>query len=163
MEIVWEIIGIILCFVGIVGCFIPILPGPPISYIAILILHFLTPVNLTTDFLIFWLIVVILVTAVDFIMPMIGAKKMGGSSYGLWGCGIGFVIGFFIFPPFGFLLFAALGALIGEMMAGKSGNLAFKAALGSFLGFIAGTILKLVVSSFLITYYIIELSKYYFT
>ena len=143
--------------VGIAGCFIPVIPGPPFSYAAVLLLYFTSETSWDSDFLIFWFIVTLLVFILDYVVPVYGAKKMGGSSYGVWGSALGLLVGLLFFPPFGLIIGPVLGALVGELISGKSGSVAFKAALGSFLGFLAGTILKLTTAIILTYYFIVEL------
>lgn len=82
------------------------------------------------------------VTLIDYLIPAYGAKKWGGSRYGIIGALIGVVMGLFIFPPFGFIIFPLLGALVGEILNGATTNIAFKAAFGTFIGLLLGTLLK---------------------
>ncbi len=64
------------------------------------------------------------------------------------------MIGIFFFPPIGLIVGPFVGAFVGELIAGKDKNVAFRSGLGSFLGFVAGTMMKLVVS-FIMGYYFI--------
>jgi uncharacterized protein YqgC (DUF456 family) len=97
----------------------------------------------STKFLIIWAVVVIAVTALDYVVPAYGTKKFGGTKYGIWGCTIGLIVGLWM-GPIGIILGPFLGALIGELIGGKSSDIAFKAAVGSFVGFLVGTLLKLI-------------------
>lgn len=90
---------------------------------------------------------------VDGLIPAEGARRMGGSKYGIYGCMIGGVLGIFIFPPFGIILGPIAGAFIGEFMYGKKSKTAFKAALGSFAGFVVAMFLKISVSLILGYYF----------
>ncbi|MDH5597699.1 MAG: DUF456 domain-containing protein [Cyclobacteriaceae bacterium] len=146
MEIAIYIFGIILLLIGFIGCFIPILPGPPLSYVALLLLQLSEQPPFSLEFMITWALITIGVTALDYIVPVYGAKKFGGTKYGVWGSGIGLLLGIFLFPPLGIIIGPFLGAFIGELIAGSSNNSALKAAFGSFLGFLAGTIVKFVAS-----------------
>lgn len=86
--------------------------------------------------------VVAAITILDYMIPALGAKKWGGSKYGIIGALAGVVMGFFIFPPFGFVVFPLLGAFVGEVLNGADSNQAFKAAFGTFVGLLLGTMLK---------------------
>lgn len=86
--------------------------------------------------------VVAAVTILDYMIPAFGAKKWGGSKYGIIGALAGVAMGFFIFPPFGFIVFPLFGAFVGEALNGAGSNQAFKAAFGTFVGLLFGTILK---------------------
>jgi uncharacterized protein len=152
MEWIWITLGVLLTIAGLAGSVLPVLPGPPLNYIALLILHFTRISEFSDRFLISWLIITLVVLALDYIIPIYGAKLTGGSKKGIWGATIGLVIGIFFFPPFGMILWPFIGAVIGEMIAGKDLSLAIKAGTGTFIGFIAGTVVKLVVSV-VMTYY----------
>lgn len=87
-------------------------------------------------------VLTIIVTVADFIIPAIGAKKFNCSPYGTWGCVLGTFIGAFFFP-IGLMVGPFLGAFLGELLARRDAFQAFRGALGAFLGFLAGTLLKL--------------------
>jgi len=142
---------------GILGCVLPFIPGPPMSYIGILLLHFTTEIQFTNHFLLIWAIITIVVVALDYIIPVWGTKKFGGSKQGVWGSVIGLVAGLFFFPPFGIIIGPFVGAVIGELTAGKNSKAALKSGFGSFVGFLTGTILKLIVSGMMTWYFVKEL------
>lgn len=152
MEYLWIAFGIILILGGVLGCFVPALPGPPLAYISLLLLQIGDEKPFTTKFLIIWALVVLVVTVLDYVIPPLATKKLGGSRKGVIGSTVGIIAGLFIFPPWGIIIFPFLGALIGEMLSGQEQKLALKAAMGSFLGFITGVLLKLVVTV-MIAYY----------
>ncbi|MEM7551839.1 MAG: DUF456 domain-containing protein [Bacteroidota bacterium] len=154
MEIVIYIIAGIFMLVGILGCFLPIIPGPPISYVGLLLLQLKEIPPFTQQFMIIWLIITALVFALDYIVPVLGAKKYGGTSKGVIGSAIGLILGIFLFPPIGIILGPIIGAFIGEVVAGKDSKNAMKAAYGSFIGFLFGTGLKLIASGFMFFYYL---------
>lgn len=153
MEWIWIVTGIVLSVVGIIGSVLPALPGPPLNYIALLILHFSGRHEFTDRFLISWLIITLAVLALDYLIPIYGARMSGGTKKGIWGATIGLVAGIFLFPPFGMIIGPFIGAVIGEMLAGKDLNLAIRAGTGTFIGFIAGTVVKLAVSIIMAFYF----------
>lgn len=155
METFLIILAFILIVLGILGSILPVLPGVPVSYVGILLLHFTEKVQFTTQFLIFWLVMVILVQVLDYLVPIWGAKKFGGSKRGIWGCAIGMVVGLF-FGPWGIILGPFLGAIVGELSGGKQTQSAIKAGFGSFIGFLLGVISKLIVGGFLLYYAIVN-------
>ena len=154
MDILWYIISGLFILFGLIGSIIPVIPGPSLSYVAILILHFTGTATFTTRFLAIWLVIVVAVIAVDYVVPAYGTKKLGGSKRGIWGSVIGLIIGIIFFPPLGIIIGPLLGAFLGELSGGKDSNKAFLSAVGSFLGFLFGTILKLIISGFLAYFYI---------
>ncbi len=152
MDILLIILGCILIISGLIGCFLPVLPGPPLSYFALILLQFTSKKPFTSNELAILAIATIIVTALDYFVPIWGTKKFGGSKYGVWGSTIGLIAGMFLFPPFGIIIGSFVGALIGELIAGKNSQFAFKSAFGSFIGFLTGTLLKLI-TTFIITWY----------
>lgn len=153
LDITWSVLGGIFMVVGLVGCFLPIIPGPPLSYMGLIVLQFKEQSPFSSKFLIVWAVVVVAVTALDYVVPAYGTKKFGGTKYGIWGCTIGLILGLW-FGPMGIILGPFLGALIGELIGGKDSNQAFKAALGSFVGFLVGTLLKLIVCGVMGWYFV---------
>ena len=154
MEIILIITAFTCIVVGIIGSVLPVLPGVPLSYAGILLLHFTEKVQFSIPFLILWLVLVILVQLLDYYVPIWGTRKFGGSKRGVWGCAIGMVVGLF-FGPWGIVLGPFVGAIVGELSGGKQTQAAIKAGFGSFIGFLLGIVSKLVVGGFLL-YYAIE-------
>ncbi|WP_340105214.1 DUF456 domain-containing protein [Rhodohalobacter sp. 8-1] len=154
MDILIIIIGSGLMLTGIIGAFLPVLPGPPISYAGLLLLQFTSPTPFTTMFLVYWAIIVVIVMSLENFLPAVGSNRMGGSRYGVWGCIIGGVIGLFIFPPFGIIFGPMVGAFIGELAWGQTSDRALRAAIGSFIGFFVGTVIKVAVSLVLAFYFV---------
>lgn len=99
-----------------------------------------------------WAGIVVVVSVLDYLIPVYGTKKFGGTKYGMWGCGIGLLAGVWL-GPWGIILGPFFGALIGEMLASNHTG-AFKAALGSFIGFLFSTLLKLIVCVIMVWYYV---------
>lgn len=157
MDILLIIIGSLFILIGILGCFLPVLPGPPLSWIGILFLYFTEGSGISSTFLFTWLAIAAFVTALDYIIPIWGTKKLGGSKMGVRGSMIGLLIGLF-FPPIGIIVGPFLGALVAELIHDAyDTRKAFKSAFGSFLGFILGTGLKLGVSLTLAWYFTFDI------
>ena len=153
MEWIWIILGLLLCVVGIAGSLLPLLPGPPIAYIGLLFQQLRDPNPFTGKFLLFWAAAVVLSLILDYLVPIWGTKKFGGTKYGVWGCTLGFLAAFWM-GPWGVIIGPFAGAFIGEFLAHQQSQQAFKAAVGSFAGFLLGSFLKLLVCFFML-YYII--------
>jgi len=146
MDLLLIIAGVVLLLAGIVGCVLPFLPGPPLAYASLLLLQVSSRAPFSSDFLLLWAGIALLVTLLDYWVPIYGTKKFGGSKKGVWGATIGLLVGLFFFPPFGLIIGPFLGALAGELLDGQEASRALKAAFGSFIGLLAGTVMKLVVS-----------------
>ncbi|MBN2524444.1 MAG: DUF456 domain-containing protein [Bacteroidales bacterium] len=166
MDYFLLIFSIIIILLGFIGCLLPILPGPPLSFIGILLIHFTKFADFTAGELLFLGLFALIVQILDYIVPAWGTKKFGGSRYGTWGSILGLIAGLFFLPaigPFGIITILGgpfVGALIGEKIAGKNSNEAMRAAFGSFVGFLAGTFMKLVCSSVITIYYVREIIQY---
>ena len=147
MEYFLLILGLLLMIVGIIGSLLPALPGPPISWVGILLLYFCPGMETNYWLLGITLLIAVVIGILDYIIPAKGTKYFGGSKYGIWGTNIGLVVGIFAPIPFGFLIGPFVGALVGELIYNsQEKGRAFKAATGSFIGFLAGTFMKLLVS-----------------
>lgn len=156
MDAVWIILGSIFMLLGVAGCVLPLLPGPPLCFGGLLLLQLQETPPFSTSFLITWALIAVAVTALDYVIPLFGTRKFGGSKYGIWGCTIGLIAGLWL-GPLGIILGPFIGAFIGEYMAQNNSGQAFKAALGSFIGFLLGTLLKLIVCVVMIWYFVAAL------
>ncbi len=144
----------ILVVTGVIGCFLPILPGPPLGFVGILLLHFSSMGHFTATLLITLGVVVLLVSLLDYLVPILGAKQFGGSKMGVIGCIVGLIAGIFIFPPIGIIVGPFLGAIAGELLNGDDLKKAIKSGFGSFLGYILGTGVKLAVCFVMVYFYV---------
>ncbi len=155
--------AIILAIIGLIGCIIPIIPGPPLSYIGLVLMYFFhnTPVphggdEISSRFMLVWLAITVVVTIVDYIVPVFFTRLTGGSKEAVRWSIAGTIAGMIFFPPLGIIFGAFIGALLAELIVhNKDLGASMLSALGSFLGFIFGTGLKLVTCAVMM-YYIIK-------
>ena len=146
MEVTIIILAILAGVLGIAGSIIPGLPGPPVSWVGLLLLFLWGPEEVPLKALVIWGVVMVAVSIIDYLVPMYFTKMTGGSRYAERGAMVGLLLGI-IFTPVGMILGSFLGAFLSELYwGGKSAGAALKAAFGSFLGFITGTGLKTIVS-----------------
>lgn len=152
------IVSSILMLLGLAGSILPILPGPPLSFIGLFLLallkHFSPP--LTPTLVIVFAIVTILVIVMDYIFPLLGAKRYGSSKWGILGSTLGMVIGIF-FSPLAMVLGALIGAVVAEWLVGKKKGEALRAGWGVVMGTLLATILRLGVSGIMIYYFVLAL------
>lgn len=162
MELFIQIMAVLAGVVGIIGSVLPALPGPPLSWVGLLLLYFWGGTDgngstMSLTLLLVWLAITVIVSVVDYYVPLKFTKITGGSKYAGRGALIGMVLGI-IFTPIGMLLGSFLGAFVGEMVyARKDVADSLTAALGSFLGFLVGTGIKLMTSVIMMFYIIIYL------
>ena len=144
MDIALSIFGLLLMFVGILGSFLPVIPGPPISWLGLLLLHLTEAIPMNWVFLGITLAIALFIFVLDYIIPAVGTKKFGGSKYGMIGTTVGLLVAIFvpILGPFGIIIWPFVGALVGELLNKADKKTALKAAFGSLLGFLTGTFLK---------------------
>jgi len=131
---------------GVIGSFLPVLPGPLTSWVGLLILHLTDAIPMNWTFLIITLLFAIFIWFLDYIIPAIGTKRFGGSKYGMIGTSLGLIVGLLSPIPFGIIIGPFVGALIGELINKSDSQTAIKAAFGSFLGFLTSTFIKFIVA-----------------
>ena len=146
MDIILISIGFILIIGGIIGSFLPVIPGPITSWFGLFFLYLSSIVPINYIVLVITFIIAIGIFILDYFIPALGAKRFGGSKYGVIGTTVGLVLGLIFFPPFGIIIGPFLGALIGELIYGTKSNIAIKAAFGSLLGLLTSVFLKFFVA-----------------
>jgi uncharacterized protein len=143
MDYVLLIIGFLLVIIGFIGCVLPVLPGLPFSWAGLLCLFFVKNIHFSWVLLTITGVLTLALTILDYVIPAQGTKRFGGTKYGIWGTNIGLIAGIFIPIPFAFVIMPFVGAFVGEMLFdAQDKKRALNAAFGSFLGFLAGTFMK---------------------
>ncbi len=161
MDILLAFLGFFFVCLGIIGSFLPILPGPITSWIGLLLLHLTKAIPQDWTFLGITLAIALLIFFLDYFIPAMGTKRFGGTKYGVYGTTIGLIIGLFSPIPFGILIGAFCGALVGELIYDSNDtSRAIKASFGAFLGFLASVTIKFSISSVYFVLFIITLWEY---
>jgi uncharacterized protein YqgC (DUF456 family) len=144
-------------FVGLAGCILPMLPGTPLVFAGIYIYAWLTGFTIISrNLILVFLILTVISVVIEYISSSIGSKKFGASKLGFIGAFIGAAIGVF-FVPWGLIIGPLAGALIGELIVGKKLKEAFRSGTGAVIGFFGGTLLKIVISFVMISFFTIRL------
>lgn len=146
MDIILVIISFLFIILGIIGSFLPVLPGPLTSWLGLLILHLTNAIPVDFTFLIITLVIAILIWVLDYIIPAIGTKRFGGTKYGMIGTTLGLIVGLIAPIPGGIIIGPFVGAFVGELLYKADSKTAFKAAFGSFIGFLTSTFIKFIVA-----------------
>ncbi len=154
MDLFIVILAAFFMLLGIIGSFLPVLPGPLTSWFGLLILHLTDAVPMNWTFLIITLFFALAIWLLDYIIPAIGTKKFGGSKAGMIGATLGLIIGLIFLGPFGIIVGPFAGAYIGELLNKSDSKTALKAAFGSFLGFLTSTFIKFIVAIIYLGLYI---------
>ena len=165
MDYILMISAIVVIIIGLIGDIIPGIPGTPVTYLALLLLHWTDRISYSSQFLIVTGMLCAAITVLDYIVPVWGTKKFGGTKAGTRGSTIGLIVGILVLPmlgivlgPFGLIGILGgpfVGAYIGEKMGGTPDDKAWRSAFGSFLGFVAGTFMK-IAYTLVIGYYIFK-------
>ena len=153
MDIFIAIVAFLLLVTGLIGAMVPVLPGPPLSYVGLLLLQWSGYGGFSSGFLWLWAAITVVISIGDYFLPALMTKRFGGSRMATAGSVLGLLIGMFFFPPVGLIIGPFLGALAGELIHNRTDNAkAFKVALGTFLAFFFGSGIKLIVSAVMLFY-----------
>ena len=165
MDYILFVSAIVVLIIGLIGDIIPGIPGTPVSYLALLLVHWSDRISYTTQFLTITGLICVAITVLDYVVPVWGTKKFGGTKAGTRGSTIGLIVGILVLPmlgivigPFGILGLLGgpfVGAYIGEKMGGTPDNKAWRSAFGSFVGFLTGTLMK-ITYTLVIGFYVIK-------
>lgn len=145
LSSIWYVVSFLLVIIGVAGSFLPVIPGPLVSWLGLLTLQLATPIPENFYILGITFGLTLVLTIADYVIPYFSSKKYGGSKFGGYGASIGLVVGIFVPFPLAIILCAFIGSFIGEMINKSDPHQAFKAAIGSFIGIMATNILKFLV------------------
>ncbi len=161
MDIFFLILGFIFVILGIIGSFLPILPGPLTGWVGLLFLYLTKIIPFDWTFLGITLAIAVIIWILDYFIPAYGTKRFGGTKYGVYGTTIGLIVGLLSPIPFGMLLGAFFGAFIGELLYdNKDTKRAFKASLGAFVGFLASATIKFSIAAIYVVLFLIKFWEY---
>jgi uncharacterized protein len=149
------VLGFIVLAAGIVGCVLPIIPGPPLASAALILLSIARRWHAVSPAVLIVLgVAAAAVTVMDYLMPLITSRWKGAGKAGIWGSVAGMVVGMIFFPPFGVIIGTFVGAVLGELLFSRRPEGALKAGWGVFLGTMLGIALKLAVSGVIAVYFL---------
>ncbi|PKQ43759.1 DUF456 domain-containing protein [Confluentibacter flavum] len=146
MDIIIITFASLLMVLGLLGSFLPVIPGPFTSWVGLLLLYFTEAIPTNLTLIIVTLVIAVLISVLDYIIPSMGTKRFGGTRAGVIGTSIGLVVGLFAPIPGGIIIGPFIGAFIGELINKSNSKTALKAAFGSFIGFLASTFIKFIVA-----------------
>lgn len=144
--------------VGLIGCVLPVVPGPAIVWVGMFIHKIWVPDGSANWWVILIAGVFVGITfLLDYVLALMGAKKFGASRLGGIGALLGGFVGFIIPPFFLWLLIGPfVGALIGELINGENLQRASRVGWGSFLGTIAAYVSKLTICFLVIGFFLVN-------
>ena len=146
MDIALYLLAALLMLGGLAGSVLPVLPGIPMVFGGIWLA---AAVDGYRHLGVWWLLIIgaigVVGVVVDFVAGALGAKRVSASPRALWGATMGTVIGMFFGIP-GLLFGPFIGAILGELASGNSVLRSAHVGVGTWLGLLFGTLLKLVLS-----------------
>ena len=156
-------VSIILLIVGILGTFLPVLPGLLLSLCGLLIYKFGTNADLPMIYIWIFVILTVASAVLNYVIPAKTNKKYGGTNWGSIGSVIGTILGLIYIPiPFGFLIGMFLGVFVGELLHdSKDKKKAWNSVKGAFVGFIYGTGFNFLVGVAMLMVVLINMFKFW--
>ena len=160
MDLFLLILSAMLIISGIIGSFIPILPGPLTSWFGLFSLNLISTVEIDKTLLIITFVIAVIIFILDSLIPIYGSKYFGATKYGILGASIGLLIGIITPIPFGIIIGPILGALIGELLFNNDLKKSIKSSIGVLIGFLASTFIKFITSVIYLMIYLVQLWEY---
>ena len=146
MDLLLIVLGFCCLITGIAGSILPVIPGTPLAWIGLLLLYLAPSIPMNQWVLGITLAVALTVAILEYVIPAKGTRRYGGTKYGIWGTNIGLVLGLIAPIPFGVIIGPFIGAFVGEFVFSKQSHTnSFKAATGSFIGFLASAFIQFLV------------------
>lgn len=160
MDLFLLILSAMLIISGIIGSFIPIIPGPLTSWFGLFSLNLISTVEIDKTLLIITFVIALIIFVLDSLIPIYGSKYFGATKYGILGASIGLLIGIITPIPFGIIIGPILGALIGELLFNNDLKKSIKSSIGVLIGFLASTFIKFITSVIYLMIYLVQLWEY---
>lgn len=145
LSILLILLALVLALTGVLGAILPALPGPPLTFVSLLMAYLMFPGMVSDSLLLTMAILTVVVLALDYVAPIWLTRLGGGSKRAEWGATLGIIAGLF-FLPLGIILGPLLGAMVGELTAGGNITKAIKVGLMSLISFLLTTGMKLTLS-----------------
>ena len=158
----WITLSIVLCFIlliiGSLGVVLPVLPGIPLAWLGLFIYALATGFEkISVAAVVIFFILMVISMVLDFIAPLLGAKKYRASKLGILGTFIGSFVGIFVLGFWGIILGPLVGAIAGELLARGNLKQALESGVGTMVGCVFGSLFKLVLILIMAGFFIASL------
>lgn len=147
-----------LLFIGLVGCFLPIIPGPLIILIAVLFHWLVLGQDSGVEWWTFAVLVVLIIASqiYDIVSGAAGSRWFGGTKWGAIGAIVGAIAGLF-FLPLGLILGPLIGAFAFELLLGRQdARQAAVSGFGSGVGALSALLVKVLVGLVMIVWFFVD-------
>ncbi len=145
--VVYKAITTVLVIIGVLGTFLPMLPGTPLILIGAVIHSYATGFNVPSiNTLIILGLLVILGEGLQYLLSMIGAQKFGASKLGAVGGMFGLIVGLFTLGPIGLIVGPPVGAILIELIRGRPLDQAIRVGVGSLFGVLGGVVATFIIA-----------------
>ncbi|PTG23628.1 DUF456 domain-containing protein [Staphylococcus chromogenes] len=148
------LISFVIAFIGLLK---PVIPAVLFLWIGFIIYQW--GIDDTSLSWIFWLgmlFLTLLIFISDLLMNRYFVNRFGGSKKGEWAALIGVILGSFILPPFGIVIFPFILVLIVEMLEQKRFDVALKASFGSIVAFFSSTFTQAFVMLIMVIWFFVD-------
>ena len=157
LNLLFLILSTVVMLTGLVGVFLPVLPGVPLVFAGAFIYAWSTGFQIiTVGNLIFFAILTTIASAVDYIGGLITARKYGASKYGLIGGVLGGILGLIVLSIPGLIIGQLAGVILGELYFGKEMKESFTAGFAMFVGYILGSTVKVFFAGLIVIVFYIK-------
>ena len=155
METFWLVLTLIIMVIGLVGVILPVLPSVPIIYAGFFIYGLATDWSHYGAATMIWCgILTVVVLAADYAAGALGARRFGGSRAGMIGSILGAIVGLIVFNLIGLIIGTFVGAIAFELLSGRNWEEALRSGWGALVGFLAGSLFKLMAGLMMIGIFI---------
>jgi len=150
-------VGVTTLFVlGLVGIFVPVVPGVGLVFAGVLLYAWATGwETISVAWVVGFGVVALLAWVADYIGAAAGAKYGGGKWPTVLGSVIGAIAGLILGGPLGLFIGAFVGALGGALYEGQSMEKASRAALYAVVGMVGATVVQFLLAVTMILAFII--------
>ncbi len=157
LEVIALIVAIIFFMIGLLGTLLPVLPGPLMIWLAMLIYGFIAGFDkLGLYFMLAQAALALMVMGVDYLFTALGSRYFGGSKAAFWGAAGGLLIGIFFFP-IGLIIGPFLGAALADLLFRRRTDQALRSGVGASLGFLSALPIKLLIEAVMIVWFIVRI------
>ncbi|TCO73828.1 DUF456 domain-containing protein [Marinisporobacter balticus] len=148
---------IVLMVIGLIGIFVPGLPGNGLIFLSTLGYGMVTKFDeISVNWIVFFGVLTVLSFVFDYVASIVGAKKFGATKAGIIGGFLGGIVGVLILSIPGLLIGQFVGTCIGELYYGKELELSMKSGFGTVVGYVLGVVMNITIGITMIGIFLLK-------